>query len=126
MKILQKSHHKTFVSYERFFESALFQGSGYVFDCDKDGNLINPNIDSVNNFNSCLSGEYNVIDHGIEKVKNTKFVSAIGQCDCGRKVYLDSFTNTCDCGIDYNMSGDRLASREFWGEETNEHWSDCY
>jgi hypothetical protein len=47
---------------------------------------------------------------------------AIGKCDCGREVELSGFTNTCDCGRDYNWSGQLLASREQWGEETGE----CY
>ena len=51
--------------------------------------------------------------------------AAIGRCDdCGRDVYLDKFTNTCECGADYNMGGVRLAPRECWGEETGESISD--
>lgn len=45
-------------------------------------------------------------------------------CDCGRRLVCDSFTNTCECGADFNMSGDRLASRSQWGEETGESASD--
>jgi hypothetical protein len=29
-------------------------------------------------------------------------------------------TNSCNCGLDYNMSGQQLAPREQWGEETGE------
>lgn len=48
-------------------------------------------------------------------------------CDCGCKIECHSFTNTCDrCDADYNFSGQRLAPRSQWGEETGEHWSDCY
>ena len=37
------------------------------------------------------------------------------------------FTTTCDrCEADYNGSGVRLAPRAQWGEETGEHWSECY
>jgi len=50
---------------------------------------------------------------------------AVGRCSCGRNVLLDSFTCPCDCGRDYNQSGDLLAPREQWGEETGEHWSEC-
>lgn len=47
-------------------------------------------------------------------------------CDCGEEVDLANFTNSCDkCGTDYNSSGQRLAAREFWGEETGEHPADC-
>lgn len=46
-------------------------------------------------------------------------------CHCGAEVWCFNFTNTCQCGKDYNFSGSMLASREQWGEETGEHWSDC-
>lgn len=49
------------------------------------------------------------------------------KCGCGRKVECYDFTNTCErCGADYNFAGQRLASREQWGEETGEQWFDCY
>jgi hypothetical protein len=46
---------------------------------------------------------------------------------CREWLTCNRFTVTCDhCGADYNMSGHRLAPREHWGEETGEHWSECY
>jgi len=42
------------------------------------------------------------------------------QCDCGSSVACRNFTNTCECGADYNMSGQLLAPRSQWGEETGE------
>lgn len=49
----------------------------------------------------------------------------VGLCDhCGKEVELYSFTNTCDCGADYSISGQRLAPRSQWGEETGESYSD--
>jgi len=44
--------------------------------------------------------------------------------DCGREVLCYGFTNTCECGADYNMSGQQLAPREQWGEETGESVAD--
>lgn len=45
---------------------------------------------------------------------------------CDVWLSLGKFTNTCSmCGADYNGSGQLLASRSQWGEETGEHWSDC-
>lgn len=41
-------------------------------------------------------------------------------CACGRKVECAGFTNTCECGADYNWLGHRLAPRSQWGEETGE------
>lgn len=49
------------------------------------------------------------------------------KCHCGEDVVCSNFTNTCDnCESDYNFAGDLLAPREQWGEETGEHWSECY
>jgi hypothetical protein len=43
-------------------------------------------------------------------------------CGCGTEVWCyNSWANDCDgCGTEYNGSGQRLAPREFWGEETGE------
>lgn len=46
-------------------------------------------------------------------------------CECGEKVYCHRFTNTCSrCGKDYNWSGQLLADRSQWGEETGESVDD--
>lgn len=45
-------------------------------------------------------------------------------CVCGKAVGLDGFTNECECGRDYNSSGQLLAPRSQWGEETGEHPAD--
>lgn len=46
------------------------------------------------------------------------------RCSCGRDVECHAFTNACPCGADYNWSGQRLAPREQWGEETGETYAD--
>lgn len=48
----------------------------------------------------------------------------VGKCACGREVILYGFTNTCECGADYNMSGQLLGPRSYWGEETGESLDD--
>ena len=45
-------------------------------------------------------------------------------CHCGQEIICSGFTNTCDCGSDYNWNGDLLASHECWGEEAGESISD--
>ena len=47
-----------------------------------------------------------------------------GTCDCGATVVCRGFTNRCACGRDYNMSGQLLAARSQWGEETGERVED--
>lgn len=44
------------------------------------------------------------------------------ECDCGHKLYLDScWANECEkCHTEYNGSGQKLAPRSQWGEETGE------
>jgi hypothetical protein len=61
----------------------------------------------------------------IKIVKRSELVKgkrqpAIGKCACGREVELFGFTNSCDCGRDYNSAGQELAPRRQWGEETCE------
>ena len=44
---------------------------------------------------------------------------------CGTWLACTHFTNTCQkCGADYNSSGQQLAPRECWGEETGETTND--
>jgi hypothetical protein len=50
---------------------------------------------------------------------------ALLECVCGHRLELWAFTNTCArCGRDYNQSGQALAPRSQWGEETGETAAD--
>lgn len=51
-------------------------------------------------------------------------IPALWRCDCGAELECPNFTNTCECGADYNSAGQRLAPREQWGEETGETFQD--
>jgi hypothetical protein len=46
------------------------------------------------------------------------------RCACGRNVECPAFTNTCECGRDYNWAGQLLAPRSQWGEDTGETAAD--
>lgn len=51
-------------------------------------------------------------------------IGRYGKC-CGKHMSFSNFTNTYDCcGSDYNASGERLAPREQWGEDTGESLAD--
>lgn len=108
------------------------------------------NDSALNNYKSCLSGEMKIlqnpeykfnaeqqdyvyvpgsgstvnckiIDDGIVKYEHSYKEPAIGECNyCRREVVLSGFTNTCECGIDYNWGGQELAPREQWGDDTQE------
>jgi hypothetical protein len=52
-------------------------------------------------------------------------IPGLARCHCGRTVELsDCMTNPCDCGRDLDGSGNVLAPRECWGEETGETAAD--
>ena len=126
MKIIKQRERKTKVRYYLSFEWSDTPGSGFNFDCDEKGNVLLTDANS-GNYQKCISGEYDVIAEGLQKREWSYIEHAIGKCICGEEVILDGFTNTCDkCDRDYNSQGDLLAPRSQWGEETGEHWSECY
>lgn len=52
-------------------------------------------------------------------------IPALFECpNCGRCFELLAFTNTCQCGKDYNQGGQGLAPRDQWGEDTGESLAD--
>ncbi len=130
MKIIQNSYVEEIVRYIRNFSWADQDDPyyGFCFDSDENGNVDIDNLSSCarNNYEKCINGEHNVVDLGVKKLVHNYKHPKIGLCDCGEAIFLDSFTNTCECGVDYNSSGQKLADRSQWGEETNEHWTECY
>lgn len=127
MEIIQQRERKTNVRYSLSFVWRDDPNAGFGFPCDEKGNLLPMNKYGLENYQKCISGEYDVIAKGIEKREWSYVEPAIGICSCGEKVYLTSFTNTCNkCEADYDLNGSRLAPRSQWGEETGEHWSECY
>jgi hypothetical protein len=99
-------------------------GRGFAFDCDKDGNPENPKHKARI---AELRQHPDYLYQGVVEHQHPYRRPAIGRCACGEAVALEAFTNTCpNCGRDYNMSGQELAPRSQWGEETGEHWTDCY
>lgn len=127
MTIIRERQHVTETYYRREFLWKNDSGAGFSFDVDTDGNLLNMNPAAQENYNNCINGTYDVIDYGVQKHTHSYWDCAVGKCSCGEEVYLQGFTNTCDnCGADYNMSGQLLSPREQWGEETGEHWTECY
>jgi hypothetical protein len=64
----------------------------------------------------------------VPEIRQQKWVRGYTEVECcGETLICDAFTTTCpNCGADYNWNGDRLAPRSYWGEETGEHWTECY
>jgi len=151
MKIIRQRERVESVSYTRSFEYEDMPGAGFGFDCDEHGNVNTATV-PLDSWEACMRGEIEVIrgashhwvNGELERVEGTgrrvviKLIDmgaiehrhsyvepAVGVCACGALVELDRFTNTCGrCERDYNSSGQELAPREFWGEETGESVSD--
>jgi hypothetical protein len=131
MRIIRHSSVEDCVSLSRVFERVGEPRCGFSFPCDAAGNVEPKNEAAAANLALALAGRDKdgtpLRDLGVERLEWSYRVPAVGECDCGAEVELANFTNTCDaCGADFNSAGQRLAPRECWGEETGEHWSECY
>lgn len=130
MQILSQRQYITETYYELFYQwQDSTPGHGMGFACDENGKVdmvaLEKKPAALDNYNKCLNGTHAVKAPTIQKFQHSYSQPAIGKCDCGCEVQLDSFTNTCDhCNRDYNMSGQLLAPRCQWGEETGESFCD--
>ena len=132
MEILSYSRVVTVPHFEIFFQYAgATSFHGFIFPALESGEVdleaLNKKPNSLINYFKCLSGEiegHKVNAPEFKKWEHHYTEPTIGKCDCGCEVMLDRFTNTCDCGLDYNMSGQLLAHRSQWGEETGESYCD--
>lgn len=100
------------------------RGHGFRFDCDENGNL-SPETHPAGraNYERIKSGEIRTNGLTIERREYVEHIPAVCRCECGRKVTLwDGWSNECDCGREFNGSGQLLAPRSQWGEETGEQF----
>lgn len=128
-RIIKERWIEEYVRYWHDFTFANDPDRGFSFDCDEAGNPFPMEEPALENYQKCINGEYNVVDNGIQECHARIKHPAIMECEdpsCRAHIELEGFTNTCQCGIDYNFAGQRLATREQWGEETGEHWTECY
>ncbi len=126
MKIIKEREYISCVEYSLDYRWKDSPGSGFGFNCDEHGKLDQAAMTPAarENYEKCLSGEYDVEFKGIRKREWSYIDPSIGRCHCGKEVSLSNFTNTCECGADYNSSGQLLAPRSQWGEETGETAAD--
>ncbi len=134
MKILSHGKQIESISYNLcFYVKGSKSMQAFSFECDENGKIFPIKYpEGQANYERALKGlderNGNIYLQGVvETREHSYWQSAIGKCQCGEKIDLGDFTNTCGCcGRDYNSSGQELAPREQWGEETGEHWSECY
>ena len=128
MEIIKRSGHTDIEHYALSFDYPGRPNCGFSFDCTKGGKLLPFKNEAARaNYERALA----MMERGelerpyVADFCRTVYEPAIGRCSCGEEVWLGSFTNTCECGRDYNSAGQQLADRSQWGEETGEHWTDC-
>lgn len=128
MKIIKDSKLAIRVSYGLAYDYVDREGCGFSFPCDENGNVKMDELGEVarQSLYYCQNDMVGGFQPSyVQKYVNRFIDPAVGLCDCGTGVVLSDFTNTCDqCGRDYNSSGQLLAPREQWGEETGEHPAD--
>lgn len=110
-----------------FFKNSSDGEIGFSFPCDEKGRVRLGELSdhALDNLNRCLNDKSLGYKQRINTWSNRWVESAILRCDCGTRVYLHGFTNTCPkCGSDYNSAGQQLAGLSQWGEETGEHLAD--
>ena len=133
IEIIQQPKWHEVTEYRRCFWYPGYEGSaGFTFECDKDGfidldALAADKPQAFKNWQKAAVGikDGSMVDGGVECSTIRWKDPRVGRCPCGEEVVLDRFTNTCaECGADYNQSGQRLAPRDQWGEETGENYLD--
>lgn len=122
MEIIRKRQSVHVERYALDFEWQDTPGAGFSFPCDAQGNILRAEIQPVGlqNLEKCLSGEYAVTHRGITDYSYTYHEPAQLRCSCQRIVLLEEFTNTCECGLEYNSCGQLLAPRSQWEEPWDE------
>lgn len=125
IEIIQHGGMERGRNYSRSFSTG--DGSGYSFPCSVNGTLEPFTCpEAAASWVRCQQGVAAgcMTDKGILSWEYRTKWPTIGRCTCGREVVLDRFTCSCDCGLDYNQSGQLLAPRSQWGEETGESLGD--
>jgi hypothetical protein len=113
------------VSRHLCFDRKGAYGAGYAFACDELGKPELTNPCARENYERVTGPNAHEYDPPyVHTRKWSYWTIRVGRCHCGRRIELDRFTNTCECGRDYDSGGNLLAPREQWGEETGESAGD--
>lgn len=127
MKIITPAHHEHVEDFTLFYELRKTPGSGGMFPCDENGNVIVAEMfpEAQGHLAYCVEHPTEYFPPVLKDFSRDIRHCAVGECNrCGLHVALQGFTNTCECGAEYNSAGQELAPRECWGEETGEHPAD--
>jgi len=123
IEIIRKRKTIEEIRYELYFRDPEDSTRGWWFPCSEDGVVDSASLSDIakESFQMCQAKG---LDQEVQRIVNRYTEPTVGRCYCGREVYLYGFTNTCECGRDYNWAGQLLADRSQWGEETGESLAD--
>jgi hypothetical protein len=127
---LRPGRHIEHQELRRNFHYVDEPGAGFSFECDETGTPNQLDTDTKKaSFRYCMESvaQGSIVDDGMVIEKWTSYEPPVIKClRCQNEVTLwDAWLSTCShCGADYNGSGQLLAPRHLWGEETGEHLAD--
>lgn len=125
LRIIRDREHREDISHELVFASKVHRGCAYAFACNEAGEVLTAQLQPLAVLNlekARTSPDY--YPARVRILRHRYTIPAAGICECGATVELDGWTNTCECGRDYDSGGGLLAPRYCWGEETGEHYAD--
>jgi hypothetical protein len=111
LKILR---HKKLIEkpeYYIFYEWAEQLDYGFMFLCNREGdiNFNELSKDTLENYEKCENGEYEVVYQGLRRVMHKHWEHTIAECSCGSKITLSSNSNQCrECKSWYSFTGQQL------------------
>lgn len=115
---IKRPEWKTETTYFRQFVRIDNPYRGFHLDSDSDGNIPPKQHELLK---ECLE-DPDLKDLGLESNTRSYWTTGIIRCVCHEEIHLFShWANQCpSCEREYNGSGQLLAPRCFWGEETGE------
>ncbi|MEG2018531.1 MAG: hypothetical protein RR128_08750 [Clostridium sp.] len=120
LKIISERHKVEDVIYQREFESKELPGSGFSFDCDKEGKLKIEYKEALDNFNYCITHPEEFYDKGLVEHINSYIEPAHAICECGREILLEiNYLGVCECPncrTWHNPFGQQLRNPSEWEE----------
>jgi hypothetical protein len=126
-KIVRLRQRIEIQQWTQFFQWKHSPGSGYSFECDAAGNLLDPTEDRVKRRNACFN-EPGLEAPVIKSWTQRYFEPAVLLCDCGQEHALVDQNrmgdSCCECGQWYNAAGQQLIPPTQWGEDTGERFDE--
>lgn len=110
-----------------FFQWKEHPGSGYSFECDSKGNILEPSPERVQRLAECRVNPglaAPILQSWIQRY----YDPAVLKCDCGSEHALIDQNrmgdSCCECGQWYNAVGQQLIPPTQWGEDTGERFDE--